>query len=95
MFFTSTIIVPKLDSSCLYVVPLHEPFQLFCLFVCLFVGLMTICFVVHFRLAEAVTPLLQLPYSEQLATKQSAVAEVLQKAAFAIQKKDFHPVGCR
>ena len=85
----------------MYVVPLHEPLQLFvCLFVCLFFVcflfvFMTICFLVHFRLAEAVTPLLRLPYSEQLATKQSAMAEVLRKAAIAIKKKDFHPVGCR
>ena len=79
----------------MYVVPLHEPLQLVfvCLFVCLF--FMTICFVVYLRLAEAVTPLLRLPYSKQLATKQSAMAEVLRKAAIAIQKKDFHPVGCR
>jgi len=47
----------------------------------------------HFRLAEAVTPLLQLPYSEQLTTKHFTMAEFLRKAASAVQKKGSHPVG--
>ena len=44
------------------------------------------------RLHYAVTPLIDIPYQEQLGTKSDTMREILKKMAYKITHRDSHPV---